>query len=366
MPYCCCCPEEKSGNSSRGIGGTEDHEGLFSPTGLRSNLIDFIPSPFSYETTLRQQDAGGSKCKRVGFPEDSAYPSDTRSDFAAKTPVYRGGQNKALEYLDKSVHHGISGNLSTPWTSVYYTDGTWYEWDGVTTKSPFIVDTATAAEKAAHRADWYNWLFPGDANGNYAIRGLKQLYESTLPFADEYNPTPSELERWNDLVINHFRTLLGLNPAVPMQELFIRSKWSDERKTTSLWDTSYPGTLDSAYGPCIGGTNTHCGSLFVPGYSDQLPYWNDWNYNYPCFPEHPEIGTYAESEAIGTWWNGTAVTSMSRVLRNLVRNGNTSGHAGPFLFRPYYGYSIGGVSATNLRSKWIGPIQGPPAGYVIA
>jgi hypothetical protein len=309
---------------------------------------------FRYNDEYEDQWVGSSTVR--GYPPDPSYPSDSRSVCEALTPKYRGGQNPLLSYLDIQSFHGVNGNNTA--------GGVYYDWDGTTYKTPFIVDTADAAAKAAHRADWYNWLFPQTGGSNYVMRGLKQLYEANLPFADEYNPTVKEFEDWSLLVLNHFRTLMSLDPVTYDQSLFIQAQLSNERKTTSLWD-SYTGTLDSAYGPCIPGTNIHCGATFVPGTSDQQPYWNDYNCNYPSVvPHDPFSHVSNESEAIGTFWNGNAMTAMSRVIRNLVNGGNTGGHAGPFLFRPNLGYAISGTY--SIRSKWTGTQQGPPSGFVIA
>lgn len=114
------------------------------------------------------------------------------------------------------------------------------------------------------------------------MRGLKQLYDATMPFVDEAHPTVREWELWNDKVLNHFRFLSGLPSCYPLQELYIMCAWTKERKTTNIWDSKYPGTFDSAYGPCLGGTNIHCGTTFKPSdVSDQYPYWNEVFVKYP-------------------------------------------------------------------------------------
>lgn len=328
--------------------------------GISSDIVQYY-APLTYQQNQkRYRDEAGQKCKPTGYPPDMSYPSDSRSDCNALTPIYRGGQNRIYEYLDKRTFHGVGTE------SLAYTDGTWYDWDGVTVKTPFIVNTATPAERSAFKQDWYDFIFPGSIDGNYCIRGLKQLYESVMPFEDESAPTVSEFENWNDHVLKHFRTLMSLNLCYPDQELFIHAKWAAERKSTGIWD-SYSGTLDSAYGPCIPGTNIHCGETFYPELQDeQSPYWNDYYCNYPCKPQPPTFVPNSGSADLGTFWNGTAMTAMSRVIRKLVENGNTSGHAGAFCFRPYYGYYIYGTGGGGIRSKWTGTIQGPPSGFVIA
>ena len=332
--------------------------GLLSPNGILPEVVQtYAPQLYQLNNDLSEDDVGSKKV--LGYPVDPSYPSDTRSEPLAMTPLYRGGQNDILIYLDRSSFHGVNGNNTG--------GGVYYDWDGVTTKSVFIVNTATDTERAAFRSDWYNWLFPQDNGSNYVMRGLKQLYEEVLPFADEYNPTVKEFEDWNVFVINHFRMLLGLNAATPSQSLFIQATWSDERKDTSLWD-GYTGTYDSAYGPCLPpGANLHCGATFYPStLSDQSPYWNLYNVRYPTIPPPALITPVGSTvEGIGTMWNGNAMTAMSRIIRNLVNGGTTSGHASPLLFRPSYGYSISN-NAGRFRSKWTGTNQLPPSGFIVA
>jgi len=343
---CCCCPP--NGKSRR----APSPPPYFIPFGLGVLTPDEL---FRLNDEYEDSLVGSSSAR--GYPPDPSYPSDSRSDSLALTPMYRGGQNELLAYMDKQSFHGVNFN-NTP--------GVYYPWDGTTFKTPFIVDTATEAEKLAHREDWYNWLFPQVDGSNYVIRGLKELYEDTLPFADENNPTVKEFEDWSLIVLNHFRTLMSLEPVNYDQRLFIQSALSDQRKNTGIWD-AYSGTLDSAYGPCIPGTNIHCGATFVPNTADQQPYWNDYYTGYPRVAPHAEIVPLSNtSEAIGVFWNGNAMTAMSRVIRNLVNGGNTSGHAGPFLFRPTLGFSISGTGGSTIRSKWTGDLQEPPSGFVIA
>ena len=66
------------------------------------------------------------------------------------------------------------------------------------------------------------------------------------------------------------------NPTNPNQVkqdhcMFARALWGDERKFSTTWDAKYPGRLDSAAGPCVGGNNAHCGASFIPDADDQAP-----------------------------------------------------------------------------------------------
>jgi len=325
--------------------------------GIRPDVVQIV-DPISYaREELYEEELSGGGGGAVGLPEDPLYPSDARSDSLAWTPMYRGNQNPVFDVqFDPYTYHGVGTE------SASYTDGTWYDWDGVTTFPIWVPISATEAEKSAHRQAWFDFLFPGYDTGNFCIRGLKQLYELHNPFQDPYHPTVREWELWNDKVLNHFRFLSGLDIAIPTQELYIQCAWTKERKTTSLWDTKYPGTLDSAYGPCLGGSNIHCGATFVPSDPlDQLPYWNEVFVKYPRVAIPDLITTASATEAVNVWYNGTAMTAFSRNLRKLydgsARLGvQIGGHGGPYAFRKNYGLYIG-------RSKWAGDFTNPPSGY---
>ncbi len=108
------------------------------------------------------------------------------------------------------------------------------------------------------------------------IRGIREVFYSNNPFANNSNPTKAEVDEWHRLALNHVRALIGYTSpdrlAVPDICLFARSLWGDQRKFTTAWDALYPGTVDSAYGPCTGGTNSHCGASFIPNSTDQQPF----------------------------------------------------------------------------------------------
>lgn len=329
----------------------------FSPFGVSPDFIQRLsPSFYALNEEYENNDSGG--CQSTGYPPDLSYPSDPRSDCSALTPVYRGGQDQWFTIIDAYPTHGPqnSDNNMNP------TYG-WPEWDGSTIFPAYSSNTLSTTDKQQYRVDWYKFLFPNYPN-DFILRGLKQLYDSVLPFADDTQPTVSEMERWNLAVINHFRHLSGLPPATYLQELMIMCRWSRERKATTLWDTKYPGTFDSTYGPCVGGSNIHCGSTFKPSdIEDQKPYWNDYFCRYPCLPPHDLITLTQGSEAVTVWYNGNAMTAMSRNLRKLFESIVTSGgvnpiggHQGPYALRQYVGLS-------KDRSKWTGDVFSPPSGF---
>jgi len=350
MSDCCVCPEddqrETVSTENRILSTTVSSRadlGLISRNGIVPNAIQIL----DYQQYLRNEEyeislySGGPR----PYPPDPNYPSDPRSDIQALTPVYRNGQSRWLDLVDLHTNHGPAGA----------TGYVWYDWDG-TVFPAYSSDTLTVAEKEQYRKDWYNYVWPGWNDGNpvlsYGMRGLKQLYDEFQPFADETAPTVREIEIWNDQVLNLFRRISGMPPAVMKQELFIMANWTQERKTSTLWDEKYPGTFDSAYGgPCIGGINIHCGTTFKPtDIDDQAPYWNDYYANTKV-GKHPLITLNQASEGVTVWYNGNAMVAMSRNLHMLMRaataGGMISGHGGPYLGGYWYGLLIG-------RAKWAG------------
>lgn len=355
---CCCCPEgnnEKSPKRPRsrpGLGPLLSFNPLSSlitgplltSRGISPDFIRIIdPSLSAANDEYEESLLSGSRVK--AYPEDPNYPTDPRSDPLAFTPMYRNGQSRWLDLIDLHSNHGPAGA----------TGYIWYDWDG-TVFPAYSPTSLTPAEKEQYRKDWYNYVFPGWNNGSpvlsYSMRGLKQLYDEFQPFADEAAPTVREIEIWNDQVLNLFRRISGMPPAVMKQELFIMCTWTQERKSTTLWDADYPGTFDSAYGgPCVGGSNIHCGTTFKPTQLDhQAPYWNDY-YSNTKVGKHPLITLNQASEGVTVWYNGNAMVAMSRNLHMLMRaasaGGVIEGHGGPYLGAYWYGLLIG-------RAKWAG------------
>lgn len=296
----------------------------------------------------------GSGCVSTGYPPDPLYPSDPRSDCLALTPVYRNNQQGWFNIIDAWPSHG-------PTDSGNNCNGIWHSYDG-TPFPAYSPDTLSVAEKEQYRKDWYQFIFPNFPN-DFSMRGTKDLYDTMQPFADPTKPKPSEIELWNNAVLNLFREMSALPPATMSQELFIMCCWTRERKTTTMWDTKYPGPGNSSYGPCQGANNVlHCGTTFKPSdIEDQKPYWNDYYCGYPCVESHPLSTLEQGSEAITVWYNGNAFGAFPRNLRKLFEGSGTtgaaiSGHAGPYAGRSLYGLIVG-------RSKWAGSSFTPPPGY---
>lgn len=278
------------------------------------------------------------------------------ADFSALTPVYNNGQKLMYDSHSLYSDHGPGAD------SLAQSNGTWQSWDGTTRQTPYIINTATEAEKIAFRQTVFNFVFP---NGP-VMRGLKQLYDNVQPFADRAKPQPSEIENWNLQVIRHFRDLLGINHPEGFnldRQLFQTSKIANERKFTTTWDSRYPvdsatqwGTsaFDGSFGPCQGGSNAHCGWRFVPlTQADQAPYYNDNT-------THPWDGWYAASEGLVGWY-GTQMNMMSALIYSLLSP--VDGHVFPFFNKSRLGWSQ--IDTYGVRLHWSGNTLNPPAGYLL-
>lgn len=209
----------------------------------------------------------------------------------------------------------------------------WPKWDGV----PFNTCGKTTNEIC-------KFVFPSVNT----MRGLRDLFYSTKPFADNVHPTIAEIDNWNVKVIQHFRNLIGAKMTVsPDKCLFLRAQWSNEKGHTRVWDTaSYPGS-------CYGSTNAHCGSTFMPSCPDQILYLG--NPPSPCC-----VQTGNTAEGIFTVnkdlpWS----IKMSRVIATTLCSEGLSGHTGPFLGRQFVGLAFTCQGDSNIvRAKWSGSLQG--------
>lgn len=217
------------------------------------------------------------------------------------------------------------------------------QWDGVPMDLCALTDEETC-----------EWVFP---NPN-TMRGLKQLFDSKQPFQDNTSPTVAEIDAWNVEVIKHFRALFGIT--TPIQNdigLYLQTQWADERKHTTIWDTNYPGTLDSSYGPCVGGTNAHCGASFLPNCTDQAPYLVQ-------YPGQACVTDTSMAEGlISINTNIPWSVKLSRMIGVFLCTEGIEGHTGPFLSREKVGMSwraqTGNPANTVARFKWGGSYTNP-------
>lgn len=194
------------------------------------------------------------------------------------------------------------------------------------------------------------WLFPG----RYNMRGLREHYYSfdPPPFADPYYPTVGEVDNWNIEVIRHFRRLIGnTTPLSPNRCLFLRAHWNTERKYSTYWDAAYPGTYDSAYGPCFNngvlGPNGHCGASFIPSAEDQVPYLEGGG----------SCSSTGGSEGVRNIKKDLAWSiRMSEIIYLWLGEDGLGGHTGPFRQRTQAGFSFHCWDSTWLvfRGKWSG------------
>ena len=223
----------------------------------------------------------------------------------------------------------------------------WPKWDGK------VIDPSTMT-----RAEFHTALFP---NGGDQLIGLRDVFYEHNPFADNRNPTKAEIDEWHRIAINHLRALVGYTSEdrqiQPDHSLFLRAHWGDERKFTTMWDDDYPGENGSAFGPCQGSGNSHCGATFLPNKEDQTPY----------LPEGiDEVVIQAGSEGVFNSSKSNIPWSIkfSRSISYTIgAEGFWGGHTGPWFHREKFGFSFWDPSPGNnnsnaiLRAKWGGSLM---------
>jgi len=190
------------------------------------------------------------------------------------------------------------------------------------------------------------------------IRGIREVFYQHNPFADNTAPTKVEVDEWHRIAINHVRALVGYTqPERQVQKdhcMFARALWGQQRKFTRQWDAEYPGRDGSAYGPCQGGGNGHCGATFLPSAEDQEEYLPESHLS--CTAGAGAEGVFSAAKADIPW-----SVKWSRVLcSTLGTEGFWGGHTGPFFHREKFGFSFwdrepsNRQSAAFLRAKWTG------------
>jgi hypothetical protein len=277
-------------------------------------------------------------------PPDDPPPDDPplQNNFQY-TPAYRnGGVGGAQALYDMTVlSQNVSSVDSQDPDGIMWLGGSagWTNavWDGVP-KNPC---TMTKAQLCAY-------AFPS----SNTMRGLREKFYEINPFSDVTNPTAAEIDRWNVEVIRHFRSLFGITTPIEADRcLYLRAQWATERKHSTYWDAAYPGTFNSAYGPCVGGSNAHCGSTFIPSEADQAPYLDGL----------PVCGSTAGAEGVfGTNANIPWSIKLARIMASVICTEGMTGHAGPFFGRTKMGlaWHVAGAGVT-LRAKWGGDLVSP-------
>lgn len=85
------------------------------------------------------------------------------------------------------------------------------------------------------------WLYPGSSADLTArvsgrpLRGLLNLYDTTRPFKIEVSPTVEEVERWDQIVLNHFRKMIGRPPIEVKRSLMLKVMWNLEQRRTGVY-----------------------------------------------------------------------------------------------------------------------------------
>lgn len=208
-------------------------------------------------------------------------------------------------------------------------------------------------------------ICPNPSNPNRpsgdTIRGLREVFYRHRPFADNTNPTRTEVDEWHRIALNHVRALVGYTSEDRQVKkdhcMFARALWGNQRMQTTTWDAAYPGTFNSAAGPCHDangnqGGNAHCGASFIPNAEDQRPY----------LPEgHPPCGLGGGAEGVfgGPKTNIPWSIKWGRALcSTLTSEGFWGGHTGPFFHREKFGWDFWESGQTAiLRAKYTGNLM---------
>lgn len=231
------------------------------------------------------------------------------------------------------------------------------EWDG----NPIDPHSMTKEQMCA---------FLRPTGSPYVVRGIRELFYQVNPFVDNMNPTPSEVQDWNVEVINHIRRMMGYPDNLKNDpRLYLESRWADERKFSTAWDTpTYPGgTPGTSPGPCHDANGNpvdlakgHCGASFFPNEADRARYIAAPPYNND-FSKYPELENYtarrSQAEGIKTVnTNLPWAIKVSSMMSGFICGEGLEGHSGPFLSREYMGVSWhvwnDGVHGTRGRFKW--------------
>ncbi len=193
------------------------------------------------------------------------------------------------------------------------------------------------------------------------LRGIREVFYRHNPFADVNNPTKAEVDEWHRIAINHLRALVGYTSedrqVQPDQCLFARALWGQERRHSTMWDEAYPGRHNSAFGPCQGGDNAHCGATFIPDLEDQLPYLPDGHEG--CSTGPGSEGVFGGPKSNIPW----AIKWSRGFCNTLLAEGYWGGHVQPWFHRERFGFSFwdGDPSNNNnnagLRAKWGGRLM---------
>jgi hypothetical protein len=278
-------------------------------------------------------------------PPPPVPPSVCPSMHPTHTSV-PGGKSQAQQVNDITAYVNNKGFRHDPDGIPWIPRSSWVAWDGITTINPC---TSTTAQIKA-------FVFP-PPGGVHTMRGLRERFYEVNPFKDNQNPTVAEIEDWNIEIIRHFRRLLGFNqtthPVYNHKCTYLRAAWSEERARSNHWTATYPGTLDSAAGPCTipFSSNAHCGGGFILTPADQAPYLCPANMA-ACTAQGGAEGIQSINTDIP--WS----IKIGRIIGTFLNSDGIGAHTGPFIGREYFGsawYMTGG--STVFRGKWTGTLN---------
>ena len=284
---------------------------------------------------------GGSGESDSGNTTDT---TDTTNSLDRYTPTQAdwstfSNKPKAVESITAHDPDSIGWISKTKWEEA--------KWDGT------VYDPTKMTKEA-----FTNAICP---TGGDTIRGIREVFYEHKPFADNENPTKAEVDEWHKIAINHVRALVGYTSEERKVKkdycMSARALWGQERKHTTQWDSEYPGTLDTAYGPCQGGSNAHCGATFIPTFDDQAPYLPDGNGK--CDAVAGAEGITSAPKSNIPW----SIKWSRGFCGFLGTEGFWGGHVGPFFHREKFGMSFWDSDSANnnsnaiLRVKWSGKLS---------
>jgi hypothetical protein len=176
------------------------------------------------------------------------------------------------------------------------------------------------------------------------MRGVLELYMKT-PFRDPKNPTASEIDAWNLLLVQHLRNLTGSTRPISNDKcLYLKAQWASERKWSTFWDSKYPTAIYDNFGPCTSSSKVHCGFDFQPSCEDQSPYLGATS----CCPDTGKAEGLASVDLNIPW-----ALKFVNVMNQFICNEGMTGHASVLWSCTRMGHSWTVVGqSVSFRGQW--------------